>query len=171
MKVSRYLAVNEQAVTNVRLHWVVLARVILETVAGLVAVLAIAIYSATHGGGGKVLVTLLWWMALAAVVRLAWRVLDWDRTRLLITTSRLVRVSGIISTKVQSIPMSKITDLSYTMDPNGRLLGYGAFVLETEGDHKSDLEKLAHIPRPDRFYLLFCDSIFGSSPEPATDEF
>ncbi len=170
MRVAKYLAVNEQAVTDIRQHWVVLARVILETVVGLVAVLAIALYSAAHGGGGRVLVTLLWWVALAAVVRLAWRVLSWDRTRLLITTSRLVRVSGIISVKVQSIPMSKITDLSYTMDPNGRLLGYGAFVLETEGDHKSDLEKLAHVPRPDRFYLLLCDNIFGGSPAPAVDD-
>ncbi|MEX5632479.1 PH domain-containing protein [Parafrankia sp. FMc2] len=167
---SGYLAANEQTVVQIRLHWVVLARVVLETAAALVGVVAIAVYSAGRDVNVRVVVTLLWWVALAAVVRLLWRLLDWHRTCLLITTSRLIKVSGIISTRVQSIPLSKITDLSYNLDPNGRVLGYGAFELETEGDHTSDLEKLQHVPHPDRFYLLLCDSIFGGSPEPAVDD-
>ncbi|MCK9897916.1 PH domain-containing protein [Frankia sp. AgB32] len=168
---SRYLAVNEELSFQIRLHWVVLARLVLASAVGLVAVLALSVYAGTRHAGGHLLVTVLWLAALALFVRLAWRVLGWHRTRLMITTSRLVKVSGIIATRVQSIPLAAVTDLSYTQDPNGRLLGYGTFKLETEGDHSSDLEKLEHIPRPNRFYLLLCDSIFGSSPEPVADEY
>ncbi|WP_255360487.1 PH domain-containing protein [Frankia sp. EI5c] len=99
------------------------------------------------------------------MLRLLWRLLDWRCTSVMITSSRLVRRSGIITVRVQSIPMSKITDLSYDLDPTGRVLGYGSFTLETEGDHTSELEKIDHVPRPDRFYLLFCNSIFGGAPE------
>ncbi|EFC81860.1 hypothetical protein CcI49_14460 [Frankia sp. CcI49] len=166
----RFLAANEQAIVRIRLHWVVLARVVLETVAVLVGVVALNIYAAAHGRGGGILITLLWWGALAAVLRLLWRMLTWYCTILLVTNSRFVKVSGIISLKVQSIPMSKITDLSYTLDPNGRVLGYGTFALETEGDHKSELEKLEYVPQPDQFYLLFCNSIFGGAPEPTTGD-
>ena len=170
MRDSRYLAANEQMVVQVRLHWVVLARVILETVAVLVGVLAVSIFFAARDVGPRSFVALLWWVALAAVVRLLWRLLDWHRTYLLITSSRLVKASGIVSTKVQAIPLSKITDLAYNQDLNSRMLGYGEFVMETEGDHTSDLEKIDHVPVPDRFYLLLCNSIFGGGPGPAADD-
>ncbi|OHV27579.1 hypothetical protein BBK14_20225 [Parafrankia soli] len=170
MRNHRYLAANEQTIVQIRLHWVVIARLVLGTAAILVGVLALSIYSRTHGAGAGFLLTLLWWVALAAVVRLLWRLLDWHRTNLLITSSRMIKVSGIISLRVQSIPLSKITDISYTLDPNGRVLGYGKFAMETEGDHASELEKIDHVPRPDRFYLLLCNSIFGGSPEPAAGD-
>lgn len=170
MRDSRYLAANEQAVVQIRLHWVVLARLILGTAVVLGGALAVSVYSTVHDAGADFLITLLWWVALAAVIRLLWRLLGWYRTSLLITSSRMIKVSGIISTRVQSIPLSKITDLSYTLDPNGRVLGYGRFVMETEGDHTSELEKVDHVPRPDRFYLLLCNSIFGDSPAPAADD-
>lgn len=171
MRINGFLAVNEQAVAHFRLHWVVLARVVLGTAAALVVVLAISVFATSRNADTGVLVSLLWWAVLALVVRLLWRVFDWHRNRLLITSSRLIRVSGIISTKIESIPLSKITDMSYELDPNGRVLGYGTFKLETEGDHKSALEKLTHVPRPGAFYLLLCDCIFGGAPEPAAEEY
>lgn len=170
MRVHRYLAANEQEVLQSRQHWVVLARVFAETFGILVAALALSGYFAARGGGVEFLVTLLWWGVLAVVVRLLWRLLDWSRVCMVITDSRMMKISGIISIKVQSIPMSKITDISYNLDPTGRLLGYGAFALETEGDHTSDLEKIEHVPHPDHFYLLLCNSIFGAAPEPAADD-
>ncbi len=165
-----FLAADEQAIVRIRLHWVVIARFVLGTAAILIGVLALTIYSEAHDTGAGFLITLLWWVVLAAVLRLLWHLLDWHRTSLLITSSRMIKVSGIISLRVQSIPLSKITDISYTLDPNGRVLGYGKFAMETEGDHSSELEKIDHVPRPDRFYLVLCDSIFGGSPEPAAGD-
>ncbi|CAO5154025.1 YdbS-like PH domain-containing protein [Frankia sp. AiPs1] len=170
MRYDSYLATNEDLSFQIRLHWVVFARVVLETVGVLAAAAAISVYTTVRHAGAHLLVTLLWWVAVAAVVRLLWRLLDWHLTVLLITSSRIMRVSGIVSRRVQSMPLSKITDLSYTLDPNGRLLGYGTFAMETEGDHKHALEKVEHVPHPDRFYLRLCDSIFGGAPEPAVDD-
>ncbi|SNQ51767.1 conserved hypothetical protein [Frankia canadensis] len=170
MRCTRYVAVNEQIIFEIRLHWVVLVRVLLEAAAALVGAVAISVYVAVHGIGARFLLMLLWCAVLVVVARLMWHLLGWHRTRLLITSSRLVKVSGIISVRVQSLPLSKITDLSYDLDPTGRAIGYGKFSLETEGDHKNQLESIDHVPRPDRFYLLLCNGIFGDSPEPAVDE-
>jgi uncharacterized membrane protein YdbT with pleckstrin-like domain len=167
---SRYVAVNEQITFQIRLHWIVLARVVLETAAALVGALAVSGYLVVHGGGARFLFTIVWCAVLVLAVRLGWHLLGWHRTRVLITSSRLIKMSGIISIRVESIPLSKITDLSYDLDPTGRLLRYGKFKLETEGDHKPQLENIEHVPRPDRFYLLLCDSIFGGAPEPAADD-
>ncbi|MCK9924929.1 PH domain-containing protein [Frankia sp. AgPm24] len=170
MRIDGYLANNEHLTVQIRLHWVVVARVVLETAGVLAVAIAVSLYDAVHHAGIGVLVTLLWWVALAVVLRLMWRLLGWYLTVLLITNTRLVKASGILSRRIQSLPLSKITDLSYKLDPNGRLLGYGTFEMETEGDHVSALEKLEHVPRPDRFYLRLCDGIFGGAPEPALDD-
>jgi membrane protein YdbS with pleckstrin-like domain len=169
MRNVRYLAAHEELVIAVRPHWAVLARVLLETASAVVGVLAVSVFFAAKGIDAGFLVTLLWWAVLVLVIRMLWKFLDWHVTSLMITNTRLMRLSGIFYRTIQTIPLAKITDMSYDRDPLGRLLGYGDFKLETEGDHVSALEKIRHVPNPDRIYLRFCDAIFGASPAANTD--
>nr|WP_322750269.1 MULTISPECIES: PH domain-containing protein [unclassified Frankia] len=99
-----------------------------------------------------------------------WKLIDWQVTHIMITDRRLLKVSGIISRKVQTMPLTKITDMAYNRDPLGRIFGYGEFVVETAGDDAGALAKLQYLPRPDRLYLTLCDMTFGGAPSPTGDD-
>ena len=66
-------------------------------------------------------------------------------------SSRLIRVSGILSTTVDIVPLSKITDMTLRHSIPGRILGYGQLRVETAGQ-KQDLDRLDFLPSPGAVY-------------------
>jgi hypothetical protein len=58
------------------------------------------------------------------------------------------------------MPLIKVTDMSYSRPPVGRLLGYGEIVIESAG-HDQALRRIRHLPRPDALYLEVCELLFG----------
>lgn len=165
----KYLASQERLVSMVRPHWAVLLRVFAETVGAVLLALIVNILFATHGVNAQLVTTLLWYFALFMILRMLWQITDWHLDHLMITDKRLLKVSGIFFRKVQTMPLSKITDLTYNRDPLGRLLGYGEFVVESAGQDQA-LSRLPYIPRPDRLYLTLLDMTFGGAPSPASDD-
>ncbi|MBX6389492.1 MAG: PH domain-containing protein [Frankia sp.] len=166
---TKYLASQERLVSMVKLHWAVLLKVGAQTVGALALALAVNIFFAARGIDADLITTLLWYFALFMILRALWYIVDWHMDHLMITDKRLLKVSGIFVRKVKTMPLGKITDLSYHRDPLGRVLGYGEFVVESAGQDQA-LRNLPYIPRPDQLYITLLDMTFGGGPKPADED-
>ena len=165
----KYLASQERLVTMVRLHWAVLLRVGAQTVGAIALALAVNVFLVVQGINASFVTTLLWWFALVMILRALWRIADWHADQLMITDKRLLKVSGIFVRKTTMMPLNKITDLTFTLDPMGRFLGYGEFKVESAGQDQA-LSKLPYIPKPHQLYITLLDMTFGGAPKPADDD-
>ena len=159
-----YLLPTERRVIRVRRHWISLTRVVLETVGILILIFALS-YAISGAGQELWLVqTIFWYGALIAVARLTYHVLEWWVERVVVTDKRFMITSGILETKISLMPITKVTDMSYTRPLIGRFLGYGTLRVESAGQ-KQDLEKIDHLPRPETVYDAISELIFGEKGE------
>ncbi|HEX2298497.1 MAG TPA: PH domain-containing protein [Pseudonocardiaceae bacterium] len=155
-----YLLPTERRVIRVRRHWISLSKVLLQTIAILIVAFVLS-YAVSGAGEGLWLVqTILWYGSLAAVARLAYHSLEWWVERVVVTDKRFMITSGILETKISLMPITKVTDMSYTRPLIGRILGYGTLRVESAGQ-KQDLENIEHLPRPETVYDAISELIFG----------
>ena len=84
-------------------------------------------------------------LAFAAVSSLAavWR---WERTRIVVTTEKLLLVSGTLRRRTTAVPLARVDMVEVEQTLAGRLLGYGTLVA-------GELE-IAYVPKPRRVYGL-----------------
>ena len=146
----RYLGEGEETVLEVRHHPLTLGRPTLVAVAVLIAASAIGAVS-SWDDGSDVIDTIVGLVAIAFVVRLLWKILMWWCDRIVVTNQRIVQVSGVLTRKVASMPLEKLTDMTYRRTIGGRLFGYGDLIVETAGQ-KQAMYEIVYLPRPDEFY-------------------
>ncbi len=146
----RYIAEREEPVVEVRRHPMVLLRPAAIAIAAIVGATAVGALT-SWDDGGDLIDTLAGFVALFFVGRLAWKILLWWEDRLVATDQRIVEVSGFFTRKVASIPIEKVTDMTYRRTIGGRIFGYGDLILETAGQ-KQALDEICYIPEPDEFY-------------------
>jgi hypothetical protein len=79
----------------------------------------------------------------------------------------MLLTSGFITRKVAMMPLVKVTDMSFQRDLEGRLLGYGTFILESAGQDQA-FRVVDHLPYPEQLYLEVCGLIFPNK-DPADD--
>jgi membrane protein YdbS with pleckstrin-like domain len=108
-------------------------------------------------------------IVMAFTLRAVWRWLEWQIERVLVTNKRIVDVSGIITRRVASMPLSKVTDLTYRRGPLARLFNYGELILESAGQHQA-LESITYIPRPDNFYRDFTEMLNNAPLGPSSPD-
>ena len=150
VSLSRYLADGEEVELVVRRHLVVLLRSFLATV--LVIVVASAVGSlVSPDSGADVVDSAVGVIVLAFVARFLWISLQWHADRIVVTDQRICQVSGVFTRAVASMPLTKLTDMTYRRTVAGRVLGYGDLVLETAGNEQA-LSHIAYLPDPDHFY-------------------
>jgi uncharacterized membrane protein YdbT with pleckstrin-like domain len=150
VSLSRYLADGEEVVLVVRRHLVVLLRAFLLTV--LVIVVASAVGSlVSPDSGTDVVDSAVGVIVLAFVARFLWITLQWHGDRIVVTDQRIFQVGGVFTRAVASMPLTKLTDMTYRRTLAGRLLGFGDLVLETAGNEQA-LSHIAYLPGPDHFY-------------------
>jgi membrane protein YdbS with pleckstrin-like domain len=155
--IERYLLPSERRVIAVRRHWARLGEPVLSAVAGLVALFWLDHVLPLNLSLARTLL-LTGWVVLAA--RLVWRLLEWREDWFVVTDRRLLMRSGLITRRIAMMPLIKVTDMSYSRPPVGRLLGYGEIVIESAG-HEQALRRIRHLPHPDGLYLEICDLLFG----------
>ncbi|HUD11511.1 MAG TPA: PH domain-containing protein [Candidatus Saccharimonadia bacterium] len=115
-------------------------------------------------------------LALAGVTLPALRYWRWKRSILIITSERLISVTGIIMTKIDIMPKDKLTNMdlnvpfvSATM-AGLRILdvAYGTIRFDSAGEEKS-LKNVPYLPGVNEIYLLVGLVSFGGiSPEADT---
>jgi hypothetical protein len=147
---TRYLAVDERPLMQVRRHPWVLARSFLEALGAMIGATLIG-FVLSPEDGSDLIDTLVGLVAVFFALRFVYHLWEWWDHRVLVTNQRVVEISGVVTRRVASMPLTKVTDMTYQRSILGRLLGYGDLVLESAGQ-KQALELIDHIPDPDHFY-------------------
>jgi uncharacterized membrane protein YdbT with pleckstrin-like domain len=130
--VNKYLLPHERQVITVHQHPAVLIRPIFEVLVGL----AIAgwLSNVVNGNGTALLVIWILWGLL--FLRLAVKVFEWTETYFVVTSQRFLLTTGLVVKKVNMMPLTKVTDMSFQRSSMGRILGYGEFILESAGRNR-----------------------------------
>jgi uncharacterized membrane protein YdbT with pleckstrin-like domain len=154
--VNRYLLPHERQVITVHQHPAILIRPIFEVLIGL-AIAGWLSNSIANGNSTAILVIwILWGLVL---LRLAIKVWEWVETYFVVTSQRFLLATGILTRKVNMMPLAKVTDMSFQRSALGRVLGYGEFILESAGQDQA-LTNVDYLPYPEQLYLEVCGLIF-----------
>jgi uncharacterized membrane protein YdbT with pleckstrin-like domain len=154
--VNKYLLPHERQVISTHQHPAVLITPIFFLLLGL-ALAGFLSNEFAHGNGTAILVIWLLWVVL--LLWFLWKLVDWLRTYFVITSQRLILASGFFSRKVDMMPLTKVTDMSFNRSLRGQLLGYGEFVVESAGQDQA-LRHIEYLPYPEQLYLEVCGLIF-----------
>lgn len=146
----RYLARGEEVVLALRKHISVLLGPLAVALLALLAATALG-FVTSPGDGSDFIDTVLGIVALLAMARFLWKVAQWYVDRVYITSTRVFEVSGVFTRRVASMPLQRVTDLTYSRTIPARLLGYGTLTLESAGQQQG-LTELDHLPKPDDIY-------------------
>ena len=157
--VNKYLLPHERQVITVHQHPAVLIRPIFEVRVGL----AIAgwLSNEVHNGIALLVIWVLWGLLF---LRLAVKVFEWTETYFVVTSQRFLLATGLVVKKVNMMPLTKVTDMSFQRSTMGRILGYGEFILESAGQDQA-LNRVDHLPYPEQLYLEVCGLIFKDREE------
>jgi uncharacterized membrane protein YdbT with pleckstrin-like domain len=117
-EIDEYLLPTERRVIRVRMHWAVMAKILVST--GLFLLLMIIVQS--YFPGNALIDNLTFYLALAAVVRFTVSTILWWIERIVITDKRVMLAEGIVTHNVGMMPLSKVTDLTFRRTFGGRLL-------------------------------------------------
>jgi uncharacterized membrane protein YdbT with pleckstrin-like domain len=154
--VNRYLLPHERQVITVHQHPAILIRPIFEVLIGL-AIAGWLSNSVANGNGTAILV--IWVIWGLVFLRLVVKVLEWAETYFVVTSQRFLLATGIVTRKVNMMPLAKVTDMSFQRSAMGRILGYGEFILESAGQDQA-LTNVGYLPYPEQLYLEVCGLIF-----------
>ncbi len=154
---DEYLLDTERRVIRIRRHWAVLLWDTFET-AALLAICVLVSYLLPPAAW--VIQNILWYAALLVILRFAYVVMEWWVERLVVTDKRFVMTTGVYTTKVLMMPITKVTDLTYERSAWGRMFGYGTMVVESAGQIQA-LNRIDYLPRPEEFYDTISELVFG----------
>ena len=113
--------------------------------------------SLAHGNGYVILA--IWVLWGIVFLRLVVKAIEWGETYFVVTSKRLVLTTGLVTHKVNMMPLAKVTDMSFKRTGTGRLLGYGEFIVESAGQDQA-LSNIKYLPYPEQLYLEVCGLIF-----------
>ena len=132
---------GEHVVDEVRHHWVVYVRPVVEAVVALGLLAAFLLSS----------VTIAWLPLLASVAIAAhagWLALSDHMDRFVVTNLRVFRIRGVLSRRLATMPITRILDITVDKPFLGRLLGFGHFVFESAAQDQG-LRDIRYVGRPD----------------------
>jgi hypothetical protein len=86
-------------------------------------------------------------LCLGVLVHAGWRALGEHMDRFVITNMRVFRVRGVLSQKLDTMPLGRILDISVEKPFTGRLLDYGHFVFESAAQEQG-LREIRYVGRP-----------------------
>jgi membrane protein YdbS with pleckstrin-like domain len=160
---DEYLLDTERRVIRIRRHWAFLAWDSFEACA---LIIVCVLVSFVLPPNMWVLQNVLWYVAFAVILRFVYKIIEWWVERLVVTDKRFVMTTGVLTTKVLMMPISKVTDLTYQRSWMGRMLGYGTMVVESAGQIQA-LNKIEYLPQPEEFYDVISELVFGDKQRQA----
>jgi len=165
---DRYLTTEERVILEVRRHYAVLFPESLLTIGVLAGALVLGTL-VSPGNGSTGPDRLFGAIAIFVVLRLGWKVWQWWEDRVFVTDQRIFEVSGVLTRKVASMPLMRVTDMTYQRSLLGRMLGYGDIIVESAG-HEQSLKSIERLPRPDDFYRTITSLVIAKMPSIAPDD-
>ncbi len=143
---ARYLLPHEQKVITVRQHPARLLPALTMAAGGLLAAAAV---NGIAGGVASAQVV-VWVLAGFLVARALLDVLVWSLQYIVITDRRMILSSGLLGRNITVIPLQTLQNLAFARSTGGRVLGYGAFTFEADGQARAVID---YIPYPEQLYL------------------
>lgn len=154
----RVMLPHERYRNGMRQHPAVLAGSLLLVVGWLLGTIIADQFLPTNKNSSSVaLITWLIWLAIC--IRFLIHVYGWSASYLFFSDLRLFIVSGVVIRRVQGIPLSTISDVSFSKSPIGRLFGYGKFTFEIGGADRI-LVPFDYIPNPEEVLIEMLAMIF-----------
>lgn len=83
-----------------------------------------------------------------------------------ITDRRVIESGGFLGSRISSMPLSRVTDISYSRTVPGELLGYATMRVETAGQDQA-LGVVRYISDPNKFYDVL---VKFSAPKTVTED-
>lgn len=157
---DEYLLSTERRVIRLRRHWAVVLPYLVQTLLALIIALALSFLFDGSGTYVWLVQNVLWYVALFVLLRFTFYLVDWWVERIVVTDKRAMITSGIFTTKVAMMPVSKITDMTYERSVTGRMLGYGTLILESAGQIQA-LNRVEFLPRPEEVFDAISELVFG----------
>jgi uncharacterized membrane protein YdbT with pleckstrin-like domain len=145
-----YLGADETPRLQVRRHWVVLVKPAAQMAFVVLVAWGLGALVPPRRGGHP-LDTVLGIVVAFFLARLLYKAVEWWIDRVLVTDQRMLEISGILTRRIASMPLAKLTDLTFSRTLPGRILGYGDLVVETPGQEQA-LTHIDYLPRPNDFY-------------------
>jgi hypothetical protein len=158
----KLLTEDEDVVVELRPHWAFLGWPLIAAVA--VVVLAIAV-EASFSPPSAVLYLLLVLVAGSALW-LAARLVRWFATNLVVTTTRIVQRSGVLSRNGFELRLERINQLSYHQTLVGRIFRTGELLVEMGGE--TGVVVFDHVPRPAAVQSVITEQINAVHRRPST---
>ena len=170
-RVNRYLLPGEAQALVVRQHPALLSQPVTVALGGIFA--ATVVSEIPHDP--SLAKPLAWTLALFLVLRLAYLIANWTVQFLAVTGSRLMLVSGFLSTSITSFELEDLRYCTFQRSFGGRLLGYGTIVFDAGGRSRTLVD---FIPFPEQIYLEINGTIspklvefdYGDKPEEVHDD-
>ena len=136
------LADHETLIFNLKQHWIALVPSVFWTILAV----ALAIYGLTLDGPWNLVLLVV---ALVGVLFLALpRYLQWQFTRFVLTTDRLITRRGVIAKHSKEIPLERINDVAFSQGIFDRMIGAGSLMIESAGERGQ--EQITHVRHPER---------------------
>ncbi len=140
------LSSGERIVVERRQHWLVLVDHSKLAILGLVAAILLFIFRGSLGndGVGGAINYLFGWVVLAlvvyAVVVFVYQYLRWINDAFIVTSRRVIQVSGILNKHALDSSLEKINDANLTENIFGRAFGFGDLEILTASE--SGIERM-----------------------------
>jgi uncharacterized membrane protein YdbT with pleckstrin-like domain len=165
--VNRYLLPNEQKVILVRKHPAVLLRPITFLLLGLILAGVLTEFIGVHSGWALLII---WALFLLDLFYFIYQVIQWWVSYFVVTSHRFLETSGLITRRVNLMPLAKVTDVVFERSFQGRVFGFGKLHLESAGQFQA-LNDVDHLPYPEQLYLEVCMLLFpsGTGEDPSDD--
>ncbi|MEV4647198.1 PH domain-containing protein [Saccharopolyspora sp. NPDC049426] len=165
---DEYLLDSERRVIRVRRHWASLVWDLFEA-AGLLVGLVLVSYL-LPAGSSWLFQNILWYAGLVVLIRFTYQVLDWYVERIVVTDKRFLMTTGIFTTNVAMMPVTKVTDLTFHRSLMGRMLGYGTLIVESAGQIQA-LNRIEYVPNPTEVEDAISGLVFGDKKGQQQDRF
>jgi len=146
--VVHYLLPHERQVITVHRHPAVFA-VHCSILAAACAAASLLTIITSIGG----LVLSITWLACSVIfLWLVIRVIAWSESYFVVTNGRMLFVTGPVPRKALTVPMVEIRDLGFYRTIPGRLMGYGAFVVD-QATHRYKIPSMNYMPYAEQLHL------------------
>jgi len=95
--------------------------------------------------------------------RFLWRVLEWEYERVIVTNQKVLHIHGVLSRRIASTPLTKVSELTVSQPLIGRMLAFGSLVVDVPGGREQALHGLRYLPDPPHIYTLITDTARADS--------
>jgi hypothetical protein len=156
--INKYLLPHERQVITVKYHPAIVIPPAATATGGLFA--AVAVNPLVKNSPALKLT--IWLLAGLLCLRFISACINWSARWFIVTSQRILLVSGALSTRVRNIPLEDIKHMTFRRSRGSRTLGYGAFILDTGG---SPYIIVDYIPYPEQLYLEVTGLVFRDREE------